>query len=78
MQYLWRKIQKSTMKIENKNKLYLLLRVLGYTLVATLIALMMCLVVDLSIYSIICLIGYPALFLGFFGGVLYLYRHEFS
>ena len=27
---------------------------------------------------LICFIGYPAIFLGFFGGILYLYNHEFA
>ncbi|MBR1857385.1 MAG: hypothetical protein IJ803_10000 [Oribacterium sp.] len=25
-----------------------------------------------------CFMGYPAIFIGFFGGILYLYNHEFS
>lgn len=27
---------------------------------------------------LICFIGYPAIFVGFFGGILYLYNHEFA
>lgn len=27
---------------------------------------------------LICFMGYPAVFVGFLGGVLYLYNHEFS
>lgn len=25
-----------------------------------------------------CFMGYPAIFIGFFGGILYLYNHEFA
>jgi hypothetical protein len=27
---------------------------------------------------LICFMGYPAIFIGFFGGILYLYNHEFA
>ena len=27
---------------------------------------------------IFCFMGYPAIFIGFFGGILYLYNHEFA
>ena len=27
---------------------------------------------------LICFMGYPAIFVGFFGGSLYLYNHEFA
>jgi hypothetical protein len=27
---------------------------------------------------LLCFIGYPAILVGFFGGILYLYKHEFA
>lgn len=27
---------------------------------------------------LLCFMGYPAIFIGFFGGILYLYNHEFA
>ncbi len=32
----------------------------------------------LGIEWLFCFMGYPAIFVGFFGGILYLYNHEFA
>lgn len=31
-----------------------------------------------EIVWLLCFIGYPAIFVGFFGGILYIYNHEFA
>lgn len=77
MRKLWTVINGMKLRTAQKNRCFLALMVLICALVG---ALLWCIVGRLLLPGaewLLCFIGYPAVFVGFFGGILYLYNHGF-
>jgi len=61
-----------------KNRLYLGLMILINIVIGGIVWLTVGRLIFPEINWLFCFMGYPAIFIGFFGGVLYLYNHEFA
>lgn len=78
MNALWMAVNGFTMKSTTKNIIYVGLRMLANVVIG---GIAWCLVGRLFLPQIewlICFMGYQAVFVGFLGGILYLYNHEFA
>ena len=91
MKRLWNVINEMKIKKEIKNKLYLgvliainivKIMLFDYTAFGTFLGAGLWLLIGRIFLPgtewLICFMGYPAIFIGFFGGILYLYNHEFA
>ena len=78
MKRLWNVINEMKIKKEIKNKLYLgVLIAINIVMGGVAWALFGRLVLP-GIDWLLCFMGYPAIFIGLFGGILYLCNHEFA
>lgn len=75
MNALWKLINKSKAKREIKNMVFLFLLFAFWGLLGFAVWQIVRLFALNSISWAICFVGYPAYFIGFLGGVLYLWRH---
>ena len=75
MKRLWNVINEMKIKKEIKNKLYL-----GVLIAINIVmgGVAWLLFGRLVLPGTDWFMGYPAIFIGFFGGILYLYNHEFA
>lgn len=78
MKKIWLFINELKIKNSTKNKLYISLLIAKYTLIGTGLWLAIGRQFLPGIDWLLCFIFYPALIVGYFGGVLYLYNHEFK
>lgn len=78
MKKLWTMINELKIKKRMKNKLYLVLMILLNVSIGGLIWLAFGRLILPGIDCLLCFMGYPAIFVGFFGGILYLFNHEFA
>lgn len=78
MKKLWIIINELKERKETKNTLYLGLMILINLLAGGLIWLMIGRFLLGGTEWLVCFMGYPAIFVGLFGGILYLYDHKFS
>ncbi len=77
MNVLWKRIKRWDATKEKKNGLYLSARTLLHALIGALIWFLIGQWFLEHPVWVICFIGYPAVLSGLFGGILYLYQHEF-
>lgn len=78
MRFIWNVVNGIKVMNTLKNKMFLGLLILVNILIG---GGLWCLFGRLffpGIDVLICFMGYPAVFIGFFGGVLYLYSHDFT
>lgn len=78
MKRLWTVINELKVKKQVKYRLYLSLLILVNIAVGGAIWLLLGRLILPEIEWLICFMGYPAVFVGFFGGVFYLANHEFE
>ncbi len=78
MKKLWNVINQLRAGKSMKNRIYLMLLILINIIIGGAIWLLIGRLLLPGIEWLICFMGYPAVFIGFFGGVLYLYNHEFA
>ena len=75
---LWMTISKMEINNATKNKLFLGAMIIVNILIGGVLWLILGRLIFVGIDWFICFMGYPAIFVGFFGGILYLYNHEFA
>lgn len=78
MKRLWNAINETKISKATKNKLYLGVLIAINVLIGGGAWLLIGRLVLPGIDWLLCFMGYPAIFIGFFGGILYLYNHEFA
>lgn len=78
MKRLWNVINKMQVRKVVKNKLYLVTLIFLNIVIGGAIWLLLGRMLLPGIDWLLCFMGYPAIFVGFFGGILYLYNHEFA
>lgn len=77
MNKLWNAINKLRIKKNMKNKLFLSVLIIINLIFGFLLWMALGRFVLLGIDWLVCFLGYPAYFIGYFGGTIYLYNHEF-
>lgn len=78
MKRLWNVINETKISKATKNKLYLGVLIAINVLIGGGAWLLLGRLILPGIDWLLCFMGYPAIFIGFFGGILYLYNHEFA
>ena len=78
MERLWNAINETKISKATKNKLYLGVLIAINVLIGGGAWLLLGRLILPGIDWLLCFMGYPAIFIGFFGGILYLYNHEFA
>lgn len=78
MKRLWNVINEMNIKKKIKNKLYIGVLIAINIVMGGVAWLLFGRLVLPEIEWLFCFMGYPAIFIGFFGGMLYLYNHEFA
>ena len=78
MKRLWNVINEMKIKKEIKIKLYLGVLIAINIVMGGVAWLLFGRLVLSGTDWLLCFMGYPAIFIGFFGGMLYLYNHEFA
>lgn len=78
MKRLWNAINETKISKATKNKLYLGVLIAINVLIGGGAWLLLGRLILPGIDWLLCFMGYPAIFIGFFGGILYLYNHEFA
>jgi len=76
MKKLWNMVNRLNMEKRMKNRIYLALLVFVNIIIGGLLWLLLGRLVLPGIDWLLCFMGYPAIFGGFFGGILYLYNLE--
>ncbi len=75
--YLWNLLTGKQYNAKTKNSLFLLAMIAFYGIIGFLVWLVLGQrLFENRIDWMICFIGYPAVILGFFQGILYIYNHE--
>ena len=78
MKRLWNVVNGLDSRSDVKTKIFLWIWVLANIGIGAGLWLMFGRLFLPEIEWIFCFMGYPAIFIGFFGGILYLYNHEFA
>lgn len=78
MRKLWNVIDEMKVKNVLKNELFLGALIFINIVIGGAIWLILGRMILPGIDWFLCFMGYPAIFVGFFGGILYLYNHEFA
>ena len=78
MKKLWTIVNQLSIKREMKNRLFILFWMLLSAMMGGALWGVLGRIFLPEISWLICFIGYPTIFLGFFGAILYLYNHEFA
>lgn len=77
MKLIWNAVNKLNLYEKEKNYLFLLGSFILYGLIGFIIWTLIQFFVLSELEWMFCFIGYPAIFIGFAGGILYLYEHSF-
>ena len=78
MSKIWSFINGLNVKKNHKNTMFIWISIILYGLIGGVVWGLIGRFILSEISWLLCFIGYPAVFLGMFGGVIYLYTHEFS
>lgn len=78
MKRTWKLIDSFKVKKETKNKMFIWSQVMLYVLIGAVVWGLLGRLVLPGIDWLLCFSGYPAIFIGFFGSVLFLYNNEFA
>jgi len=78
MKQLWNVINGFDARKDAKARLFLWLLVFANILIGVILWLLIGRIFLPGIEWLICFMGYPAMFIGLFGGLIYLYNHEFA
>ncbi len=77
MNLIWNKINSLDLSRDKKNKLFIVFMMMVSILIGAAVWFLTGRVFLKESEWLLCFIGYPAVFFGFFGGIIYLYSHEF-
>lgn len=78
MKYLWNHVDQLNYTTTQKQKLFLFLNSLIFGLLGFLFWIPVQFFTLRTLDWLVCFVGYPVMFLGLLGGILYLYNHEFK
>ena len=78
MKQLWNVINGFDARKDAKTRLFLWLLVVANILIGAGLWIWIGRIFLPGIEWLICFMGYPAMFIGLFGGLIYLYNHEFA
>lgn len=78
MRILWNAINDMKINKITKSVIYLGVLILINLLIGFAAWLVLGRLIKPGIDWMLCFMGYPAIFVGFFGGIIYLYNHEFA
>ena len=78
MKTLWNMFNQIDVKNTCKNKLFLVLFILINMVLGACAWLLLGRLILPGTDWLLCFMGYPAVFVGLFGGVIYLYRNQFA
>ena len=78
MKQLWNVVNGLDVRKDSKARVFLWLLAVANILIGAGLWLLIGRIFLPGIEWLICFMGYPAIFIGFFGGILYLYNHEFA
>lgn len=78
MKMIWKWINSLKIMKNNKTRLFLWIQILINLAIGAALWLIVGRHFFPGIDWLICFMGYPAVFIGLFGGILYLYNHEFE
>lgn len=71
-------IQQLNMKKQCKNRAFLIVNTIVWGSIGALTGILLNCLKPVGRIEMFCYIGYPAVFIGFMGSILYLYQHEFN
>lgn len=72
MNLLWNYIKKLEINTKSRIRLFLLLNTIAFSLFGFIIGLPVMIAFKVSLWTLFCFTGYPAVFLGLFGGIIFL------
>ena len=78
MKTLWNMVNQIHIKNTSKNNLFLVLFILINMVLGACAWLLLGRLILPGTDWLLCFMGYPAVFVGLFGGVIYLYRNQFA
>lgn len=78
MKKIWSIVNHLEWKPENKRRLFLFFMIMFSNVCGALLWLTIGRVLLPEYVWLYCFMGYPAVLIGYFGGIIYLYNHEFS
>lgn len=78
MKTLWNMVNQIHIKNTWKNNLFLVLFILINMVLGACVWLLLGRLILPGTDWLLCFMGYPAVFVGLFGGVIYLYRNQFA
>ena len=78
MKTLWNMVNQIDVKNTWKNNLFLVLFILINMVMGACVWLLLGRLILPGTDWLLCFMGYPAIFVGLFGGVIYLYRNQFA
>lgn len=78
MKTLWNMVNQIDVKNTWKNNLFLVLFILINMVLGACVWLLLGRLILPGTDWLLCFMGYPAVFVGLFGGVIYLYRNQFA
>ena len=78
MKTVWKMANHMNIGCEAKNRIFVGLLILINCIVGALLWGLIGRLYLPGVEWLLCFIGYPAVFIGFFGGMIYLYNHEFN
>lgn len=78
MKKLWNFVNELDVKRDVKTGLFLWILIIANICIGAVSWLLFGRILLPEIVWLLCFIGYPAIFVGFFGGILYIYYHEFA
>lgn len=77
MKTVWNMVYRFDIKKSSKNTLFIGILILMNIMIGSLVWYTTGRILFSGISWLLCFAGYPAIIIGFFGGILYLYNHEF-
>lgn len=78
MKQTWKMVNRMKLTKDDKNGLFLFLMIVESAVIGMLVWIFLARYILPEIAWLLVFIGYPSVFVGFFGGALYLYRHDFA
>lgn len=78
MKMIWKLVNPINVTVSVKIRLFLFMMIAANSVAGALAWAILGRIILSGTSWFICFIGYPAIFVGFFGGALYLYNHEFK
>lgn len=78
MRTLWELVNKLDVSVIGKNHVFIFCLAIVSGLIGAIVWFLLGKIFLPDISWFICFVGYPCVFIGYFGGVIYLYNHEFK